>query len=97
MEEITLDRKEETLLCRQRSYSQSYGLPSGHINYESRMVKKVECQRTDVFELWCWRRLLKVPWIAKRSNQSILREMNTEYSQKRQRLKLKLQYFGHLM
>ena len=64
-------------------------------DYESWAVKKAECQRIDAFELWCWRRLLKVPWTAKRSNQSILRELNSEYSL--EGLKLKLQYFGHLM
>ena len=58
---------------------------------------KVECQRTDAFELWCWRILLTVPWTARRPNQSILREINPEYSLKGQMLKLKLQYFGHLM
>ena len=64
---------------------------------ESWTVKKAECQRIDAFELWCWRRLLKVPWTARRSNQSILREINPEYSLGGLRLKLKLQYFGHLM
>ena len=60
-------------------------------------IKKAECQRTDAFELWCWRRLLKVPWTARRSNQSILKEISPEYSLEGLRLKLKLQYFGHLM
>ena len=60
-------------------------------------VKKAECQRIDVFELQCWRRLLRVPWIARRSNQSILKEINLEYSLEGWMLKLKLQYFGHLM
>ena len=60
-------------------------------------VKKAECQRIDAFELWCWRRLLKVPWTAKRSNQSILREINPDYSLEGLKLKLKLQYFGHQM
>ena len=60
-------------------------------------VKKAKCQRIDAFELWCWRRLLKVPWTARRSNQSILREINPEYSLEGLMLKLKLQYFGHLM
>ena len=64
---------------------------------ESWTVKKTECQRTDAFELWCWRRLLKVPWTARKSNQSILREINPEYSLEGLMLKLKLQYFGHLM
>ena len=64
---------------------------------ESWTVKKAECQKIDAFKLWCWRRLLKVPWRAKRSNQSILREINPEYSLEGLMLKLKLQYFGHLM
>ena len=62
---------------------------------ESWTVKKAECQRIDAFELWCWRRLLKVPWTARRSNQSILREINPEYSLEGLMLKLKFQYFGH--
>ena len=61
---------------------------------ESWTIKKAESQRTDAFELWCWRRLLRVPWTATRSNQWILKEINPEYSL--ERLKLKLQYFGHL-
>ena len=64
---------------------------------ESWNIKKAECQRTDDFELWCWRRLLRVPWIAKRSNQSILMEISPEYSLEGLMLKLKLQYFAHLM
>ena len=64
---------------------------------ESWTVKKAESQRIDAFELWCWRRLLRVPWTARRSNQSILKEINLEYSLERLMLKLKLQYFGHLM
>ena len=60
-------------------------------------VKKAEHQRIDAFELWCWRRLLRVPWTARRSNQSILKEINPEYSLKGLLLKLKVQYFGHLM
>ena len=64
---------------------------------ESWTVKKVEHQRIDAFELWCWRRLLRVPWTERRPNQSILREINTEYSLEGLMLKLKLQYFGHLM
>ena len=64
---------------------------------ESWTIKKAECQRIDAFELWCWRRPLKVPWTARRSNQSILREINPEYSLEGLMLKLKLQYFGHLM
>ena len=64
---------------------------------ESWTIKKAECQRIDAFELWCWRRLLRVPWSARRSNQSILKEICPEYSLKGLMLKLKLQYFGHLM
>ena len=65
--------------------------------YESWTIKKAECQRTDAFKLCCWRRLLRVPWTAKRSNQSILKEINPEYSLEGLMLKLKLQSFGHLM
>ena len=65
-------------------------------SYESWTVKKAELQRMHDFELWCWRRLLKVPWTARRSNHSILREINPEYSLEGLMLKLKLQYFGHL-
>ena len=64
---------------------------------ESRIIKKAEWQRIDTFKLWCWRRVLRVPWTARRSNQSILKEINPEYSLERLMLKLKLQYFGHLM
>ena len=64
---------------------------------ESWTVKKAECQRIDAFELWCWRRLLRVPWTARRSNQSILKEISPEHSLEGLMLKLKLQYFGHLM
>ena len=64
---------------------------------ESRTIKKAEHWRTDAFELWCWRRLLRVPWTARRSNQSILKEISPEYSLEGMMLKLKLQYFGQLM
>ena len=64
---------------------------------ESWTIKKAECWRTDAFELWCWRRLLRVLWTARRSNQSILKEIGPEYSLEGVMLKLKLQYFGHLM
>ena len=64
---------------------------------ESWSIKKAEHQKIDAFELWCWRRLLRVRWTARRSNQSILKEINPEYSLERLTLKLKLQYFGHLM
>ena len=64
---------------------------------ESWTIKNPECRRTDAFELWCWRRLLRVPWTARRSNQSILKEINSEYSLEGLMLKLKFQYFGYLM
>ena len=60
-------------------------------------IKKAECQRIDAFKLWCWRSLLRVPWTARKSNQSILKKISTEYSLEGLTLKLKLQYFGHLM
>ena len=65
--------------------------------YESWTIKKAEYERTDASELWCWRRLLRVPWTEKRSHWSILREINPEYSLEGQMLKLKVQYFGHVM
>ena len=64
---------------------------------ESWTIRKAECRRIDAFELWCWRRLLRVPWTARRSNQTILKEINTEYSLEGLMLKMKVQYFGHLM
>ena len=64
---------------------------------ESWTIKKAECQRIDVFELWCWRKFLRVPWTTRRPNQSILKEISPEYSLKGLMLKLKLQYFGHLV
>ena len=80
--------------------SPSYGSSSRkNIQYgcESWTLKKAERQRTDAFELWCWRRLLRFPWAARRSNQSILGEISPEYSLEGLMLRLKLQYFGHLM
>ena len=79
-------------------YSQGYGLLSGHVwLFKSWTVKKAGCQRIDAFELWCWRRFLRVPWTARKSNQSILREINPEYSLEGLMLKLKVQLFGHLI
>ena len=72
-------------------------LPVVMYGCESWTVRKAECQRIDASELWCWRRLLKVPWTARRSNQSILKEISPEYSLEGLMLKLELQYFGHLM
>ena len=64
---------------------------------ESWTIKEAECRRFDAFDLWCWRRFLRVPWSARRSNQSIVKEISPEYSLEGLMLKLKLQYFGHLM
>ena len=77
--------------------NQSYGFPVVIYGNESWTIKKAECQRIDVFELWCWRRLLRVPWTARRSNQSILKDISLGCSLEGLMLKLKLQYFGHLM
>ena len=77
--------------------SQGYGFSSSHVWSESWAIKKAEHRRIDAFELWCWRRLLRVPWTAGRSNQSILKEISPGYSLEGLMLKLKLQYFGHLM
>ena len=90
---------------RQRHYfankgpsSQSYDIfPVVMYGCESLTIKKAEHQRIDAFELWCWRRFLRVPWTARRSSQSILKEISPEYSLEGLMLKLKLQYFGHLM
>ena len=78
------------------SSSQSYGFSSSHV-WMWELDHKAECQRTDAFELWGWKRLLRVPWTARRSNQSILKEISPEYSLERLMVKLKLQYFVHLM
>ena len=72
-------------------------LPVVMYGCESWTIKKAECRRIDAFELWCWRRLLRIPWTARRSNQATLKEISPEYSLEGLRLKLKLQYFGHLM
>ena len=71
--------------------------PGVMYGYENWIIKKVEYQRIDAFELWCWRRLLRVPWTGKRSNQSILKEIDPECLLEGLMLKLKLQYIGHLM
>ena len=77
--------------------SQSYDFPVVIYGCEIWTIKKAEHRRVDAFELWCWRRLLRVPWTARRSNLSILKEISPEYSLEGLMLKLKLQYFGHLM
>ena len=86
-----------TLSTKVRPSSRGYGFSSGMYGCESSTVKKAECQRVDAFELSCWRRLLRVPWTAGRSNQSILKEISPEISLEGMMLKLKLQDFGHLM
>ena len=78
-------------------YRQSYSFSSSHVWMWLLDHKKAECQTIDAFKLWCWWRLLRVPWTARRSNQFILKEINSEYSLEGLMLKLKLQYFGHLM
>ena len=77
--------------------NESYGFPVVMYGCESWIIKKAECRRIDAFELWCWGRLLRVPWTARRSSQSILKEISTGCSLEGLMLKLKLQYFGHLM
>ena len=77
--------------------SQSYGFPSSQYGCESGTIKKAKRRKTNAFELWCWRRLLSVPWTVRRSNQSILKGMSTDNSLEGLILKLKLQHFGHLM
>ena len=77
--------------------SQGYGFPLVMYGCESWIIKKAYSQRIDIFELWCWRRLLRVPWTSRKSNQSILKEISPEYTLEGLMLKLKRQYFGHLM
>ena len=89
-------KKQRHYFANKSPSSQGYGFSSSHV-CESWTIKKAEYQRIDAFELWCWRRLLRVPWTARRSNQSILKEIGPEYSSEGLMLKLKLQYFGHLM
>ena len=89
-------KKQRHHLVDKGPYNQNYSFSSSHV-WMWELDYKAECQRTDAFKLWCWRRLLRVPWTARRSNQSILKEISPEYSLERLMLKLKLQYFGHLM
>ena len=90
-------KKQRHYITNKGPSSQSYGFPVVMYGCKSWTIKKAEHQRTDAFELWCWRRLLRVPWTARRSNQSILKEINPACSLQGLMLKLKLQYFGHLM
>ena len=90
-------KSRDITLPKKGSSSQGYGFSCGHVWIESWTVKKAECQRIDAFERWCWRRLLRVPWTARRSSQSILKEISPGCSLQGRMLKLKLQYFGHLI
>ena len=91
-----LKRKDITLLTK-IYLAKAMIFPVVMYGCENWTIKKAECRRIDAFKLWCWRRLLRAPWTARRSNQSILRQINPEYSLEGLMLKLKLQYFGHLM
>jgi len=88
-------KKQRRHFANKGPYNQSYGF-SSNLGREIWTTEKAECWRTDAFKLWCWRRLLRVPWTVRRSNQSILKEINPEYSLEGLMLKLKFQYFGHL-
>ena len=90
-------KKQRRYFANKCPYSQSCGFPVVMYRCENVTIKKAGCRRIDAFELWCWRRLSRVPWTARRSNESILREINPVYSLKRLILKMKLQNFGHLM
>ena len=90
-------KKQRRYFANKGPSSQSYSFSSSHIWMCKWTIKKVERQGFDAFELWSWRRVLRVPWTARRSNQSILKEINSEYSLEGPVLELKLQYFGHLM
>ena len=90
-------RKQRHYFSNKGPSSQSYGFSIVMYGCESWTIKKAEDQRIDYFEVWCWRRFLRVPWTARRSNQSILKEISPEYSLEELMLKQKLQYFGQLM
>ena len=90
-------KKQRHYFANKSPSSQSYGFSSTYVWMWELDIKKAECRRIDAFELWCWRRLLRVPWTARRSNQSILKEISPECSLEGLMLKLKLQYFGHLI
>ena len=90
-------KKQRHYFASKGPYNQSYDFSVVMYGYESWIIKKAQHLRIDAFELLCWRRLLRVPWTARRSNKSILKEISPEYSLEGQMLKLKLQYFGHLI
>ena len=96
---LGLVRAKEGDSYQQMKLSITYSLVFPVVKYGCELwtVKKAECRRIDTFELWCWRRLLRVPWTARRSNQSVLKEISPGISLEGMMLKLKLQYFGHLM
>ena len=91
-----LSSRDITLLTKARLVK-AMVFPAVMYGYESWTIKKAECRRLDAFELWCWRRLLRVPWTLRRSNQSVLKEISPEYILEGLMLKLKLQYAGHLI
>ena len=90
-------RSRDTTLPTKVCLAKGMVFPAVMYGCESWTIKKSECRRIDAFELWCWRRLLRVPWTARRSNQSIVKEISPKYSLEGLMLKLKFQYFGHLM
>ena len=90
-------KSRDTILPIKVSVVKAMMFPVVMYRYDSCTIKRAECLRIDAFELWCWRRLLRIPWILRRSSQSILKEINPEYSLEGLMLKLKLQYFGHLL
>ena len=94
--DCVLKNKDITLLTKVHIVK-AMAFPVVTYSCQSWTLKKAECQRIDAFKLWCWRRILRVPWTARRSNQSILKEINPEYSLEELMLKLKLQCFGHLL
>ena len=96
VENLDSARKQRHHLANKGLYSQSWIYPVVINGHESCIIKKVEDWRTDAFKLWCWRRLLRVPWAARRSNKSILKDIDPEYSLEGLMLKLRLQYFCHL-
>ena len=92
-----LRKKQRHYYANKGPSSQKYGFSSSHVWMWELDYKESNCQRIHAFALWCWRRLLRVPWTARRSSQSILKEISPEYSLEGQMMKLKLQYFGHMM
>ena len=93
----SISKSRDTTLLTKAHLVKAMVLPVVMYGCDSWTIKKAECQRIDAFELWCWRRLLRVPWTSRRSNWSVLKEISPDYSLEALMLKLKLQYFGHLM